>query len=85
MAEYAQGNHPHGEPNRPDKGKFGGSCNVTACQLPNSATWFNHSTRKYYCAGCAEWLNNDKFNRADAERLFGHPLCTEGEQKEPTP
>lgn len=77
---YAPGNHPTDKPNRADKGKYGGSCNVTACQLPNSAKWFNHSTRKYYCDECAHWLNTDKFNRADAARLFGHDLCTKGQQ-----
>ena len=59
LREYAPGNHPHDEPNRADKGKHGGACNVTACQLPNSATWFNHSTRKYYCPTCAHPIRNE--------------------------
>lgn len=63
-----------------DKGDFNGSCNITACQKPASATWFHHSTRKYYCKSCAMRLNNDPYNKADAQRLFGHDLLTFGEQ-----
>jgi hypothetical protein len=62
-----------------DKGKYGGSCNITRCQRPNSATWYNHSTRKYYCRGCACELNYDRFNHRDAMEMWGHFLCTEGE------
>jgi hypothetical protein len=62
-----------------DKGEYGGSCNITRCQRPNSATWFNHSTRKYYCPSCARTLNFDHFNRKDAMEMWGHFLCTEGE------
>ena len=61
-----------------DKGEFGGSCNITHCQRPNSATWYNHSTRKYYCRSCAHTLNYDQFNRKDALEVWGHLLCTEG-------
>ena len=61
-----------------DKGEFGGSCNITRCQRPNSATWYNHSTRKYYCRPCAHTLNYDQFNRKDALEVWGHLLCTEG-------
>jgi uncharacterized Zn ribbon protein len=59
-----------------DKGKLNGSCNITSCQKPNSATWYNHSTRKYYCESCANRLNNDEFNKRDAMKMFGHDLCT---------
>lgn len=38
------------------KGKQGGNCNVTACQKPG-ATWWNTSTRAYYCAHCASEIN----------------------------
>ena len=62
-----------------DKGDFRGSCNITRCQRPNSATWFNHSTRKYYCRSCAHDLNYDHFNRKDAMEMWGHLLCTEGQ------
>lgn len=62
-----------------DKGEFLGSCNRSAC-LKAGADWFNHSTRRYYCEACAHWLNTDDFNRRDALRLWGHDLCTWGEQ-----
>jgi hypothetical protein len=39
-----------------DKGRFNGSCNVTACQQPGAA-WYNSSTRAYYCASCAREIN----------------------------
>lgn len=63
--------------NKPDKGDYAGSCNRTACQRPG-ASWFNHSTRRYYCVDCAWELNNDPFNKRDAQQLYGHDLCTEG-------
>lgn len=64
-------------PDKPDKGEYAGSCNRRACQKPG-ATWFNHSTRRYYCANCAWELNNDPFNKRDAQELYGHDLCTDG-------
>ncbi len=54
-----------------DKGKFGGSCNRSAC-LDRLAVFYNYSTRKYYCAECAYTLN--RVNQ-DANDLFGHDLC----------
>lgn len=57
-----------------DKGLLNGSCNRSACLAPG-ATWFNHSTRRYYCRNCAMMLN--RANRTDAWRLFKHDLCTE--------
>ncbi len=62
--------------NTPLKGKKHGNCNITACQKPNSAVWYNHGTSKWYCEECAKWLNEDRFNKADAMRMFGHDLCT---------
>lgn len=38
------------------KGKRNGNCNVTACQKPG-ATWWNTSTRAYYCPHCAREIN----------------------------
>lgn len=67
-------------PDKPNKGEPGGACNRSRCQQ-EPAEWYNHGTRRYYCEACADWLNTDKFNRADAMRLFGHDLCT----KEPRP
>jgi hypothetical protein len=58
-----------------DKGNKNGSCNVTACQQPG-ATYFNKSTRKYYCADCAEHINWPG-GRADTMRLYGTPLLCE--------
>lgn len=71
---YAPGNHSG--PNRDDKGQYGGSCNVTACQLPDSAFWFNHSTLRYYCETCAKAINVANPPEADSfvQRL-GHELC----------
>jgi hypothetical protein len=60
------------------KGVFGGKCNRTVC-LNQNATWYNHSTRAYYCTECAILLNN--INQVDALRIFGHDLCTAGEHK----
>jgi hypothetical protein len=72
---YAPGNHSG--PNRADKGHHGGSCNVTACQLPASAFWFNHSTRAYYCETCARAINAaNPPNADDFVRNLGHELCT---------
>ena len=62
------------------KGNYGEDCNITSCQKPNSATWYNHSTQKYYCKSCAMRLNNDEYNKRDAMRMFGHNLLTEGKQ-----
>lgn len=56
-------------PTRPikaDKGRKGGSCNRSACQAPG-ATWFNSSTRAYYCRTCAHMIN----------RANGEELCKE--------
>jgi hypothetical protein len=58
------------------KGIKNGNCNRTACQSPKNVEWYNHSTRKYYCSKCANILNNDRFNKADAQRIWGHDLCT---------
>lgn len=69
---------------KPDKGKMNGSCNRTACQRPG-ATWFNTSTRAYYCEPCARDITTftkraDGFHicfpssgneRADAAMKFG--------------
>lgn len=59
------------------KGEKNGKCNITRCETGDPATWYNHSTRKYYCKSCAMRLNHDPYNKRDAMRLFGHDLCTE--------
>ena len=58
------------------KGQYGEECNITACQKPNSAFWYNHLNHQYYCESCANRLNNDEFNKRDAQRLLGHEMCT---------
>ncbi len=59
-----------------DKGELNGTCNITACTTGIKATYYNHSTRKYYCKPCAMRLNSDEFNYRDAQRIWGHDLCT---------
>jgi hypothetical protein len=39
------------------KGELNGLCNRTACQKPG-ASWYNSSTRAYYCGDCAEKINH---------------------------
>ena len=58
------------------KGQYGEECNITACQKPNSAFWYNHFNNQYYCESCANRLNNDEFNKRDSQRLLGHEMCT---------
>lgn len=59
------------------KGIKGGRCNMTSCQTPNEpALWYNHGSLAYYCEECARILNEDPFNKIEAQRMFGHPLCT---------
>lgn len=60
--------------NKTDKGILGGSCNRSGCQKPDSAFWYNHTTRMYYCSECAFQIN--KVNKIDALRIYGHDLCT---------
>ena len=56
------------------KGDFLGECNRTACSA-SPATYFNYSTRKFYCDCCALLIN--QANHADAIRAYGHELCLE--------
>lgn len=64
-----------------EKGTHNGKCNITACNTGKPAEWYNHSTCAFYCTPCAIKLNSDEFNKRDAQRLFGHNLCTFGSQK----
>jgi hypothetical protein len=50
------------------KGTRDGNCNVTACQKPK-ATWWNTSTRAYYCAYCAGEIN--RWSKHDE----GYEIC----------
>jgi len=58
------------------KGERNGLCNITSCQSPDNVVWLNHSNEKYYCFHCAQKLNDDPYNHADALKLYGHQLCT---------
>jgi hypothetical protein len=62
---------------RPDKGLYGGSCNRFSCQAPG-ATWYNHSTQRFYCKPCALLINDYKPPGDRFLESLGHPLCTEG-------
>jgi len=58
-----------------DKGFKNGSCNRTACQAPG-ASFFNRSTKMYYCADCAGAINSFKDTQAYCVETFGSPeLC----------
>lgn len=54
-------------------GVLGGLCNRGACRAPG-ANWFNHSTMAHYCEACAGMIN--KANHVDAQKWYGHELCT---------
>lgn len=56
-----------------EKGEYNSNCARTAC-TNGVATYFNHSTLKYYCKSCAMKLNF--VNKNDAIEMFGHDLCT---------
>lgn len=59
---------PHPEPT---KGAFNQMCNRGVCGC-RDATYFNHSTRKYYCRHCAMRIN---MHNPEFERLNDRPLC----------
>lgn len=59
----------------PNAGKFGDRCYRTACQRPNSATYWNASTREHYCQSCAQDIN--KWSRIDV----GFDICVQGSSK----
>lgn len=66
---------------RPDEvGVLFGVCNRGACES-GVATWFNHSTKKFYCAKCAALINEANKNDEFVKKL-GHPLCTPGAPEE---
>jgi hypothetical protein len=58
-------------------GAKGGLCYRTACRLPG-ATWYNSSTRAYYCADCARQINEF------SERVDGYALCAIGDRSKMT-
>jgi len=64
-------------PPAPGKGEYNGKCNRTACVSVTNVHWYNHSTQMYYCSSCASMINRANYH--DAQRLFGHDLCTKGQ------
>lgn len=48
-------------------------CARRACESED-ANFYNHSTRQRYCAECARRINLE--NAVDAQKLYGHQLCT---------
>lgn len=67
---------------KPDKGLMNGSCNRFAYQGPG-ATWYNHSTEKYYCEHCARSINRANPPNADTFMTsLGHDLCTPPQEPE---
>ena len=60
------------------KGVFGKNCNRTACQAPG-ATWYNHSTRMYYCHDCALDINSYRPLNDTFLKSLSHLLLTQGE------
>lgn len=54
------------------KGQKDGNCNRDDCQKPG-ATYYNFSTRKWYCPECAKKINRHLY--FEAHEMFGHDLC----------
>ena len=65
------------QPEKPDKGQEGGSCNRRACQAPG-AIWYNHGSYAWYCPGCRRDIEFDAFNKRDWDQNWlprvGHPM-----------
>ena len=59
-------------------GAYLGTCNRQSAGCTGKATWYNHSTQKYYCADCA-WRINDA--NPEWKREYGEKICTEGKPK----
>lgn len=55
-------------------GEYDGTCNRQSSCNNSHATWFNNSTRKYYCRECAYLIN-----QANPEwlREYGEKICVE--------
>lgn len=64
-------------PNKPDKGKEGGSCNRTRCQC-SPAIWYNHGSHSWYCEECRLDIEFDVVNllewQTDFQPRLGHPM-----------
>lgn len=64
-----------------EKGIYMGTCNMSSCKTGEPASWYNYGSLNYYCPSCAKRLSSDEFNKRDAQRLFGHDLCLEGQER----
>lgn len=64
-------------PDKPDKGKEGGSCNRTRCQCA-PAIWYNHGSYSWYCTECRLDIEFDVVNllewQTDFQPRLGHPM-----------
>lgn len=64
-------------PDKPDKGKEGGSCNRTRCQCA-PARWWNHESHSWYCDDCRVAIEFDRFNKREWDTRWlpklGHPM-----------
>lgn len=62
---------------KPNKGKEGGACNRSRCQA-EPALWYNHGSLAWYCEGCRQAIQFDRFNLQDWEQHWqpklGHPM-----------
>lgn len=73
------------QPEKPDKGQEGGSCNRRACQDPG-AIWFNHGSHAWYCDRCRRDIEFDSFNKRNWDQKWlprvGHPMFETREMME---
>lgn len=65
------------KPDSDDKGEQGGSCNVNACQLPNSAHYWHTGMHAFYCYHCARQIQDANpdgyfFNSIDPQVTIDH-------------
>ena len=60
-------------PNKPDKGKEGGSCNRTRCQC-TPARWYNHGSFSWYCDDCARDIWRANCGTFERDTGLKHPM-----------
>lgn len=70
-------------PDKPNKGKEGGSCNRQRCQA-EPAIWYNHGSYSWYCSDCRRDIGFDPVNlrgwQRDWQPKLGHPQFETREQ-----
>lgn len=75
-------------PDKPDKGKEGGSCNRGRCQCA-PARWYNHGSYSWYCDDCRQQIEFDPINSAGWQRDFyprlQHPMFETREMMDARP